>query len=623
MKYSYCELVIGGVQNRNTVVNCESVQMPVGRTDCYRSVFDFDEDFSFWVNRTGSVKAYAGKHTAHALPFDFDCKDNLRAVQEETIKFCMYLDAHFGIDPNCLRIYYSGCKGFHVFLPIELFGAITPRYNFSQIAAGIVDDIAGTFTYMDDSIYSTTSLLRLPNTKNSKSGLFKIPLSYIELKSLDTEAIRKLAASPRLDFVFPAYECKELPTLVDLYQKWSKHDFTVKSKVQEESTERRSPKANFEELLRGVSDGARNRSAMQLCGTLIQRGMKEFEAEAILRMWNKHNEPPMSEQELIGVVEKAYARYADVSKGDLSEDIYSIQEAVEKYWQYSQRISERKVMTGYPILDSKLRGIAPGEVLVVQGKAGGGKSAGAQNFAHNYAKATGQPVLFFSMEMPIVSVVERAIQIELELQGATVEQSFIESTDGIPELAKMIFSKLPNLYTIEKSGLTIDKIRQYIEFAEQSIYQKKTGLVVIDYLGLVQGVGNNLYERVSSAARSIKDLAKQLDVPIIFLTQINKSKADNERPDINSSRDSGSIAEAADFMLSIWQDDEREVKSPEMVNVTITITKNRKGGKGDVPFMMNRKTMRFSEDSEPVLKKKPNALQTDPLSIGTSQPSLN
>ncbi len=81
----------------------------------------------------------------------------------------------------------------------------------------------------------------------------------------------------------------------------------------------------------------------------------------------------------------------------------------------------------------------------------------------------------------------------------------------------------------------------------------------------------------------------------MFLSQVNKSKGDSEELDLNSARDSGSITEAADFVLSIWKDPEMKDTHDESIYLRVGISKNRKGGCGNIPFAMNRKSLKFIE----------------------------
>ena len=116
--YCYAEFVTGGIQNRNKIYRLNEFKLNGIRKDCYRSLFLHNEELKFYVEKTGSIKGYAGKHISDSLVFDFDGED-LEAVKNETYKFIMYLYHTFDIPFEYLRIAFSGLKGFHISIPMN------------------------------------------------------------------------------------------------------------------------------------------------------------------------------------------------------------------------------------------------------------------------------------------------------------------------------------------------------------------------------------------------------------------------------------------------------------------------------------------------------------------------
>ena len=238
----------------------------------------------------------------------------------------------------------------------------------------------------------------------------------------------------------------------------------------------------------------------------------------------------------------------------------------------------------------------PGESLCVLGKTSAGKSAFLQNAGMNYAKASGKPVLMFSMEMPITSVFERAVQIDLGLSGYEVEDNFRDDQGDIVGYADRLFSKIPNFYCIEKNGLSLEAIESLVRYAEESVYHDRTGLVLIDYLGLIRSTGKDIYEQVSRVARGTKDLAKSLRVPVMFLSQVNRNYSQFDELQIDAARDSGAVDEASDFILGLWREKtETEDDKQQTMNLILGILKNRRGGLGKITIEMERKTLRMRE----------------------------
>jgi len=586
-EFIYAEYAIGGLQNRNQIFQKRDFTLDGIRNDCSRSLFLFDEGLQAWVDRTGSVSGFAGSHISDMLAFDFDGED-LEKVRAEVVKFCHYIEVQYEVPLEYVRTAFSGSKGFHVTIPMQVIGDVTPSTNFWQVYRGICVDMAGDFQ-IDRGIYEIRKLFRMLSTINGKSGLYKIPLTINELENLSIDSIRELAKKPRTIETLPASEMRPVPALEELYKKWLAHGFVTTASP-------RSTNGDLLSLLDGVQEGARSDAGIKLAGLYISKGFDESLTLKHLQTWNNLNTPPMEERELETIVRGAFKRYS--SQDANVADVYDFLKAGEAYREQAANLSKRKVTTGFSDLDKKLRGIIPGETMCVQGKTSVGKSAFLQNIGHNFAKLSGEPVLFFSIEMPITSVFERACQVEMNTSGYEVERVFQMNTDEIHESAEFLFHKLPNFYTITRTGLNLEKIKGWVRFAEETVYHKKTGLVLIDYLGLVQSDGKDIYQQVSRVARGIKEMAKELDTAIVFLSQVNKSKGDSEELDVNSARDSGSIAEAADFVLSIWKDPNMKDRHDENIYLKVGISKNRKGGCGTLSFTMDRRSLKFTELSE-------------------------
>jgi hypothetical protein len=578
---NYVEFVTGSVKNRNTIVPITDVKLN-GAVDCYRSLFIFGEDLKHYVSTTGSVTGFSGVHVADYLVFDFD--GELIDVKKSAIEFIQYLYTMYDVPVEYARASFSGRKGFHVSLP---FVAVTshPRASteFYKTYRGIATDIAGDWKYLDTSIYDIRRIIRMVNTRHSGSNLFKIPLTFHELQTLNIDEIKRLAGHPRPGFeVFPVSEISEVEALSDLYEKHSKKKLDVPKKH-----------SDFLALLKGVGQGGRNNAAIKITGHFINKGLPEDEAVELVSLWNERNKPPLTHVD--GIVRSAYRRYGGTPiEGDMADYFYTPERAyTERYQEYVKNSLKGRVTTGFVKIDGFLRGLRSGEVLCIVAKAGNAKSSVVQNIGHNFAKQSGLPVLFFSLEMPLVSVVERSFQIETGLSGYDVEAETLLSLNGHPSAmqARLVFDAIPNFITIEKSGLTLEQIKQLVRFGEENIYHKKTGLILIDYLSLLDGRGKDIFEKTALLARELKTLAKELDIPVIFLSQTTKNKSATDTLELDDGRDSGAISEASDFVLGIWKTDETDCD----INYTVAVLKNRRGKTGKISVSMNRRSLRFTE----------------------------
>lgn len=582
----FAEYVIGSISNRNNIQKY-SKPKPLNQ-ESYRSLFLFTEDFKKWVDKTKSVKGFEGKHFSDSLLFDFDSED-LEKVKTEAINFCLYLEASFDIPLESLSIHFSGNKGFHIGIPIQcITNDYSPMFDFWKVYRSIALEICKGFEFADTSIYEIRRIIRLENSLHPKSKLYKIPLTLSELKNKTIAEIKELAKNPRK--VEKDIELELNQGLNELYLKW------LNTKFDEPKEEVKQSNRKADEILglieNGASEGGRHAALVRITATLVERGLTFDFILALLKNWNKNNTPPLP---LIRLESEAKAVVNENTKADDSYKVYSLKDSALVYRDFVRNKEKAKVTIGYPLIDNKIRGLMPGETMCILGKTSVGKSAFLHNIGLNYAKSSKEPVLFFSLEMPITSVFERSIQISSGLTGYEIEKGFREDDRKIYTATEQTFIDYPNFYSIEKTGLDLNGIKQFIIKSEE-IYNKKTGLVLVDYLGLVKSKGKDLYERISEVARGMKDLAKEMNVPIIFLSQVTKAFTEYAELELGAARDSGSIDEASDFILGLWKEkdnrpEDEQLNIPQMLG----ILKNRKGGLGKIEIKLDKKSLRVQQ----------------------------
>lgn len=596
--FCFAEFVTGGIKNRNKIYQINEFKLNGIREDCYRSLFLHNEGLKFYVDKTGSVSGYAGKHISDALAFDFDGED-LEAVKEETYKFIMYLYHTFDVPFEYLRIAFSGSKGFHVSIPMNaICDNPQPKEDFYKVYKKIAQELSADFKFVDTSIYESKRLFRMANTINSKSGLYKIPLLYDELDDFSIDEIKELAKKPREIEQLPISEIAVVKPLNELYLKWisiNTQTLTPPHNAVKQVKEGQRPKRNeiLDLLTDGAVEGNRHSALIRITGALKKKNLDYDFILEILRQWNEKNSPPLNDERLEA---ESLTVFNDSFISHEQPEIYSLRDAGRKYSEYISQIDHCKVKTGYNSIDNKIRGLMPGETCCILGKTSVGKSAFLQNIGLNYAKSSGEPILFFSMEMPLTSIYERTLQIETGLCGYDIENAVKRNDQDIQIKADLIFNQLPNFYIITKSGLNLEQIEHLILFAEQNIYHRKTGLVLIDYLGLVKSNGKDLYEQTSRVARGMKDLAKELNVPVIYLSQVTKQYNEYDELQINSARDSGSVDEASDFVLALWKEKDKrpETEQTDILQM-LGILKNRKGGLGKTRIEMDKRSLKILE----------------------------
>ncbi|MCW9734157.1 replicative DNA helicase [Avibacterium sp. 20-15] len=255
------------------------------------------------------------------------------------------------------------------------------------------------------------------------------------------------------------------------------------------------------------------------------------------------------------------------------------------------------VTTGFIDLDRKTAGLQPSDLIIVAARPSMGKTTFAMNLCENAALASDKPVLVFSLEMPSEQIMMRSLA-----SLSRVDQTKIRTGQGLDEgdWAKIastlgIFRKKPNLYIDDSSGLTPTELRS----RARRVYREHSGLslIMVDYLQLMRApaFSDNRTLEIAEISRSLKALAKELEVPVIALSQLNRTlenRAD-KRPVNSDLRESGSIEQDADLIMFIYRDEVYNDNSEEKGIAEIIIGKQRNGPIGKVRLKFNGQFSRF------------------------------
>ena len=216
---------------RNKIVSVKGLPELVtryGHTDCFCTYFLFDKGLPDYAKQNrGSVSGYQGQCYAHYLPFDIDSQE-IRHALLTARQIAHHLLDRRGIPEEAIATYYSGMKGFHIYLTTQVFGEVQPSCElpgiFREIRRSIVEQAKVTHVEtIDFGISDRLRLLRLPNTRNSKSGLYKVPLYVDELLSCEPDGILNIARKPRPLWLtdesglVPKSRVEPVPAAVELY----------------------------------------------------------------------------------------------------------------------------------------------------------------------------------------------------------------------------------------------------------------------------------------------------------------------------------------------------------------------------------------------------------------------
>lgn len=628
-EYCWVDTAFGGPNKRNNLTDIRRLKVPQGVPDCYRTVYRYPDAMKEHFDRHKTVSGYNGPVYADWLPVDIDDKD-LEAAHATARVALESLSVNFDVDPGHLWCFFSGSKGFHILIPAVLFG-LKPGKElpdvFRRLAEWLFQGIS-----LDMKIYDTVRLFRFTNTLNSKSGLYKIPLTAAEIMHEPTEKILELARSPRQLELISEKELDLNPVLNELYCKALAE---VTSPAQKQSApgpaQNRSGakvKPCIARLLEGVGEGERNEAGLRIAVHYAKEGLAQDMVQAVLEAWNQRNIPPLPQRELAVLakeaLEKPYdfgcndvflkkycgqpcpvRRTANGNNGTEERDeqpvVKTIEDAKAAYLEYVASLRQAKVTLGFGAVDNKMRGIAPGEVCQIIARSAVGKTTFLLNILKNASLGGVRPMIFFTMEMPLAQVFERMCQMAAGRKGAEVEQAAIRhvlgQADEFADIASQTVQVFRNVYFVENDGLTLEQIEQCCRAAEQHIGEK-IRVVAIDYMGRMQGGYGTPYEVTSRIAKGLKYLAKKLNVAVISLHQTSREGGGEgtEPVTIQSARDSGAVEEAADFLIGLWRPKKKECVGLDKEPVAVALLKNRRGSEVWTEITFEKPTLRMYDD---------------------------
>lgn len=246
--------------------------------------------------------------------------------------------------------------------------------------------------------------------------------------------------------------------------------------------------------------------------------------------------------------------------------------------------------SGFPDLDLLIQGFQKSDLIIIAGRPSIGKTALSLNIAINILQDSKLPILFFSLEMSKEQIMYRLLAMETNVNQMRLRNGKLSQNDWI-KVNKMvnILSKLP-LFIDDPSDLSIQNIRSKIKTI--MFEQNQVGLVIIDYLQLMQNSSLKIETRVqelSQITRSLKILAREFNIPIIALSQLSRNVENrvDKKPILSDLRESGSIEQDADLVLMLY----KKAVSLDQNNIELIIAKQRNGPVGTVKLQFNEKAI--------------------------------
>jgi len=257
------------------------------------------------------------------------------------------------------------------------------------------------------------------------------------------------------------------------------------------------------------------------------------------------------------------------------------------------------VETGFHDLDEKTSGLQAGELIIVAGRPSMGKTALALNIAVNASTRSRIPVAIFSLEMSTEVLVQRLICSEADISMSNLRRGILSGKDRARLAAATGPLSAAEIYIDDTPALTALEIRAR---ARRRSAEKPLGLIVVDYLQLMEASGSrsrdrNRQQEITEISRALKAMAKELNVPVIALSQLSRApeiRGGDKKPQLSDLRESGSIEQDADLVLLLYR---REFYFREETDAQgkaeVTIAKQRNGPLGTIPLIFLGHCMRF------------------------------
>jgi replicative DNA helicase len=305
-----------------------------------------------------------------------------------------------------------------------------------------------------------------------------------------------------------------------------------------------------------------------------------------------------------GFLDEAERAIFDISENRVRPSFYPIKDIVKSSFKILERLYEKKelvtgVPSGFKELDRMTAGFQPSDLIIVAGRPSMGKTAFCLNIAQYAAIEKKNPVAIFSLEMSKEQLVIRMLCSEAHVEGTKLRSGFLGESDW-PRLtiAAGNLSDAP-IYIDDSAALSVLELRAKARRLKTE--RGGLGMLIVDYLQLMKGRARveSRQQEISEISRSLKALAKELNIPVIAVSQLSRKTEERtgNRPQLSDLRESGAIEQDADLILFIYRDEvyNRSEDNPNRGKAEIIIGKQRNGPIGKVELAFLDKFTTFKE----------------------------
>jgi len=299
-------------------------------------------------------------------------------------------------------------------------------------------------------------------------------------------------------------------------------------------------------------------------------------------------------REVQDVVEECEQSIFAISQNNIKRDFIQLKDAVAQSFDRLDELQKtsgkmRGVPTGFRDLDNKLAGLQDSNLIIFAARPGMGKTSFALNIAQHAAVNLGFPVGIFSLEMSQEELVDRLLVAQADIDAFSLKTGRLDEKDFDKLSHAMgVLAEAP-IFIDDTPGATISEIRTK---ARRLQAEHGLKLIIVDYLQLIHGRNiENRVQEVTEISQSLKNLARELKVPVLALSQLSRaveSRGGIKKPQLSDLRESGGIEQDADVVMFIYREDETQREY-----VKLAIEKHRNGSTGDVDLVFKGNRMKF------------------------------
>lgn len=301
------------------------------------------------------------------------------------------------------------------------------------------------------------------------------------------------------------------------------------------------------------------------------------------------------------VLERAEKRIFDISQEKASDDFKSINEVLADAYDMIEKLYTNKsdvtgITTGFKDLNKKINGLQRTDLILIAARPAMGKTAFSLNLVQNAALKGDASVAVFSLEMSKDQLVQRMLAAQSHVELKKIKTGTLDENDWPRIIDAMAVLSNASIHIDDTPGIKISELRSKCRKLK---IEKGLDLILIDYLQLMEGEGNNesRQQEIAKISRSLKIIAKELNCPVVALSQLSRApeqRADH-RPMLSDLRESGSIEQDADIVMFLYRDEYYHPDSESKNIGEVLIAKNRHGETGSVELVWLGEVQKFAD----------------------------